>query len=191
MALLANPSASLLYSRRICPKRSDIPLSSSHRVLSFTAEKYGHSLSPHAHLPLACCTIRSESPYILTVFLAQSGPNFRVFFRPVFDRLDLGAVGALSSSPADSYSSSICASTSSHTSPSSNTSSNPASLTSRPASRSARTLRPRLFAVTSRQTSSSSETTVGVKLYSPDPPLESDVTVPESQPHGYPPWEEE
>ena len=32
---------------------------------------------------------------------------------------------------------------------------------------------------------------VGVKLYSPDPPLESDVTVPESQPHGYPPWEEE
>ena len=48
-------------------------------------------------------------------------------------------------------------------------SSNPASLTSRPASRSARTL-------TSRRTDSSSETTVGVKLYSPDPPLESDVT---------------
>ena len=29
-----------------------------------------------------------------------------------------------------------------------------------------------------------------VKLYSPDPPLENVETVPESQPHGYPPWEE-
>ena len=79
MALLANPSASLLYSRGICPKRSDIPLSSSHRVLSFTAEKYG-SLAPSVLPALMLMKMKMKMMMMMSVRWIPAGRSARSLF---------------------------------------------------------------------------------------------------------------